>query len=160
MAKEIQTSTFVENILNILSNLPTGLRNQIVKNRLNEFLLFDCDEKKAIIKDILANYGKINNQSLLKLVESWFNSLSELRSDQINSIFYQYLLEISLNPDLMKNFNQDFINSLSKILISFPETKKTKLLHCFFEVVFNMPDPHLFMKVIPPIIIKEGTKTN
>jgi len=126
--KENQASTFVENILNILSNLPAGLRNPIVKNRLNEFLLFDSDEKKGIIKDILSNYGKINNEALLNLIGSWLDSLSELRSYQINSIFYHYLIEISLNPSLLKDFNSDFVNSISKILSSFPEKKRTKRL--------------------------------
>ena len=153
MVKEIQASNFVENILNILSNLPTGLRNPIVKNRLNEFLLFDNDEKKGIIKDILANYGKINNESLLNLTESWLYSLSDLRSDQVNSIFYQYLIEMALNPSLLKDFNSVFVNSLFKILISFPEKKRTKLLYCFFEIILNMPDPPLFIKMIPSRIL-------
>ncbi|HEU5119395.1 MAG TPA: hypothetical protein VFT71_00285 [Candidatus Nitrosocosmicus sp.] len=149
MVNGIHASTFAENILNILSNLPTGLRNPIVKNRLNEFLSFDSDEKKDIIKVILANYGKINHGSLLNLVESWLYSLSELRSDQVNSIFYQYLIEMALNPILLKDFNSDFVNSLSKILNSFPEKKRNKLLYCFFEIILNMPNPQLFIKMIP-----------
>ena len=153
MVKENQASTFVENILNILSNLPPGLRTPIVKNRLNEFLLFDNDEKRGIIKDILANYGKINNQSLLNLIESWFCSLSELRTDQINSIFYQYLLEISLKPTLLQDLNSDLVNSITKVLVSFPEKKRTKLLYCFFEIILNMPNPQLFLKVIPSRIL-------
>ena len=153
MVKENQASTFVENILNILSNLPAGLRTPIVKNRLNEFLLFDNDEKRGIIKDILANYGKINNQSLLNLIESWFCSLSELRTDQINSIFYQYLLEISLKPTLLQDLNSDLVNSITKVLVSFPEKKRTKLLYCFFEIILNMPNPQLFLKVIPSRIL-------
>src|SRR3712207_9584757 len=64
----------------------------------SEFLLFDSDEKKGIIKDILSNYGKINNEALLNLIGSWLDSLSELRSNEINLIFYHYLIEISLNP--------------------------------------------------------------
>ena len=153
MVNEIHASAFAENILNILSNLPTGLRNPIVKNRLNEFLSFDSDEKKDIIKDILTNYGKINHGSLLNLVESWLYSLSELRSDQINSIFYQYLIEMALNPTLLKDFNSDFVNSLSKILNSFPEKKRTKLVYCFFEIILNMPNPQLFIKIIPSRIL-------
>ena len=153
MVKENQASTFVENILNILSNLPAGLRTPIVKNRLNEFLLFDNDEKRGIIKDILANYGKINNQSLLNLIESWFCSLYELRTDQINLIFYQYLLEISLKPTLLQDLNSDLVNSITKVLVSFPEKKRTKLLYCFFEIILNMPNPQLFLKVIPSRIL-------
>jgi hypothetical protein len=151
--KETQASTFVENILNILSNLPTGLRNPIVKNRLNEFLLFDSDEKKDIIKDILSSYSKINNESLLNLIRSWLDSLSELRSNEINLIFYHYLIEISLNPGLLKDFNSDLVNSISRILFSFPEKKRTKLLYCFFETILNMPNPQLFIKVIPQRIL-------
>ena len=153
MEKENQASTFVENILNILSNLPTGLRNPIVKNRLNEFLLFDSNEKKGIIKDILSNYGKINNEALLNLIGSWLDSLSELRSNEINLIFYHYLIEVSLNPGLLKDFNSDLVNSISRILFSFPEKKRTKLLYCFFETILNMPNPQLFIKVIPQRIL-------
>jgi len=154
VVKEIHASTFVENILNILSNLPTGLRNPIVKNRLNEFLLFDDNEKKGIINDILVNYGKINHESLMNLIESWLYSLSELRSDQVNSIFYHYLIEMALNPRLLKDFNSDFVNSLSRILISFPEKKRTTLLYCFFEMILNMPNPQLFRKIIPSRILE------
>lgn len=150
MAREEHASTFVENILNILSNLPPGLRNPIVKNRLNEFLLFDNDEQKIIIRDIFASYSKINSDSLMNLIESWLNSLSEMRSDQINSIFYQYLIEISLNPSLLQEFNSDFINSMSKILISLPEKRRTKILYCFFESILNLPNPSFFTKLIPP----------
>ncbi|GKS61472.1 MAG: hypothetical protein AB7P13_05540 [Candidatus Nitrosocosmicus sp.] len=149
MAKEDQASTFVENILNILSNLPTGLRNPIVKNRLKEFLSFENDERKVIIQDIFANYSKINNESLMNLIESWLNSLSEMRTDQINSIFYQYLIEISLNPSLLDDFKSDFVESISKILISFPEKKRKKLFYCFFEMTLNMPNPRFLIKVIP-----------
>ena len=153
MAKEGRPSTFVENILSILSNLPTGLRNPIVKNRLNEFLSFDDDEKKVIIRDIFANYNKINNESLINLVESWLNSLSEMRIDQINSIFYQYLIEISLNPSLLQDFKSYFIDSISNILISFPEKKRKKLLYCFFETILNMPNPQFFIKIIPSSLL-------
>lgn len=149
MVKEDKASTFVENILNILSNLPTGLRNPIVKNRLKEFLSFENDERKVIIQDIFANYSKINNESLMNLIESWLNSLSEMRTDQINSIFYQYLIEISLNPSLLDDFKSDFVESISKILISFPEKKRKKLLYCFFEMTLNMPKPQFLIKVIP-----------
>lgn len=150
MAREEHASTFVENILNILSKLPSGLRNPIVKNRLNEFLLFDNDEKRVIILDIFASHAKINSDSLMNLIESWLNSLSEMRADQINSIFYHYLIEISLNPSILQDFRPDFINSISKILISLPEKRRTKLLDCFFESILNMPNPHFFTKLIPP----------
>ena len=135
--------------MSILSNLPTGLRNPIVKNRLQEFLSFDDDEKKVIIRDIFANYGKINSDSLMKLIESWLSSLSELKTVQINSIFYHYLIEISLNPSLLHDFKSDFIDSISKILISFPEKKRKKILYCFFEMILNMPNPRFFIKIIP-----------
>jgi len=147
--KEDQASTFVENILSILSTLPTGLRNPIVKNRLNEFISFDNDEKKVIIRDIFANYGKINNESLMNLIESWLYSLSEMRTDQINSVLYQYLIEISLKPSLLHEFNSDFIGSISKILNSFPGKKREKLLYCFFETILNMPNPRFFLNAIP-----------
>ncbi len=154
MVKEKTTSTFVENILIILSNLPTGLREPIIRNRLKEFLMFDDAEKKEIIQNILANYGKINNESILNLIQSWLNSLSEMRTDQINSIFYHYLLEISLKPDFLQNLETDLVNSISKILISFPERKKNKLIYCFFEMILNIPNPRLFTKIIPTGLLK------
>lgn len=110
---------------------------------------FENDERKVIIQDIFANYSKINNESLMNLIESWLNSLSEMRTDQINSIFYQYLIEISLNPSLLDDFKSDFVESISKILISFPEKKRKKLLYCFFEMTLNMPKPQFLIKVIP-----------
>jgi len=152
--EENETSSFVENILIILSNLPTGLRDPIVKNRLNEFLMFDKAEKKEIIQNILKNYDKINNEAILNLMQSWLNSLSEMRPDQINSMFYHYLVEISLKPKFLQNFDAELINSLSKILISFPQMKKDKLLNCFFEMILNIPNPKMFIKILPTSLLK------
>lgn len=152
--EENETSSFVENILIILSNLPMGLRDPIVKNRLNEFLMFDKAEKREIIQNILENYSKINNEAILNLMQSWLNSLSEMRPDQINSMFYHYLVEISLKPKFLQNFDAELINSLSKILISFPQMKKDKLLNCFFETILNIPNPRMFINILPTSLLK------
>ena len=71
MDNENPASSFVENILIILSNLPPGLRSPIIKSRLNEFLTFDTAEKKEIIQNIFANYGKIEDKALLNLFDSF-----------------------------------------------------------------------------------------
>ena len=97
-------SSFVENILIILSNLPPGLRSPIIKSRMNEFLSFDTAEKKEIIQNVFANYGKIENQALLNIFDSWLNSLTEMKSGEISTIFYSYMIEISLNPSLIEYF--------------------------------------------------------
>jgi hypothetical protein len=144
-------SNFVENILIILSNLPPGLRNTIIKKRLNEFNDLDQSEKKEIINNILKNYNKIENLKILSLFDSWLNSLSEMDNSSINSIFYSYLLELYLNPQELKNFNNSFILSLIKVLNDLPSNKRDMLWYCFIEAIMNTPDPKKFIKLIPQI---------
>ena len=149
MDNENPASSFVENILIILSNLPPGLRSPIIKSRLNEFLSFDTAEKKEIIHNVFANYGKIENEALLNIFDSWLNSLAEMESSEINTIFYSYLIEISLNPSLINSFNQNLVASMTSVLDRFPTPKKIKLLDCFFEAIINTPNPKLILRVVP-----------
>ena len=154
MDNENPASSFVENILIILSNLPPGLRSPIIKSRLNEFLTFDTAEKKEIIQNIFANYGKIEDKALLNIFDSWLNSLAEMKSSEISTIFYSYMIEISLNPSLINNFKQDLVISLTGILTRFPTYKKIKLLDCLFESILNTPNPKLIMSVVPPTLLE------
>ena len=142
-------SSFVENILIILSNLPIGLRNTIIKKRLNEFNDFDQPEKKEIINNILKNYGKIERSKILNLFESWLNSLSEMDNSSINSIFNSYLFELYFNPNELKDFDNSFILSLVKLLNDLPENKRDKLWNCFMESILNTPDPKKFINLLP-----------
>jgi len=142
-------SNFVENILIILSNLPPGLRNTIIKKRLNEFNGLDQSEKKEIINNILKNYNKIESFKILSLFDSWLNSLSEMDSSSINSIFHSYLLELYVNPQELKNFDSPFNLSLIKVLNDLPKNKRDKLWYCFMESILNTPDPKKFIKLIP-----------
>ncbi len=153
MDKDNPASSFVENILIILSNLPPGLRSPIIKSRLNEFLSFDTAEKREIIQDVFANYGKIENQALLNVFDSWLNSLADMKSSEINTIFYSYLIELSLNPSLISSFKQDLVTCMINILDGFPSHKKIKLLDCFFESIFNTPNPISIISVVPPTLI-------
>jgi hypothetical protein len=151
---ENPASSFVENILIILSNLPPGLRSPIIKSRLNEFLTFDTAEKKEIIQNIFANYGKIEDKALLNIFDSWLNSLAEMKSSEISTIFYSYMIEISLNPSLINNFKQDLVISLTGILTRFPTYKKIKLLDCLFESILNTPNPKLIVTAIPTNLLE------
>jgi hypothetical protein len=147
-------SSFVENILIILSNLPSGLRSPIIKSRLNEFLSFDPAEKREIILNVFANYGKIDNQALLNIFDSWLNSLADMKSSEISTIFYSYIIEISLNPSLIDSLKQDLVASLTSVLDGLPIHKKIKLLDCFFESVLNTPTPNLILRVLPHNLIE------
>ena len=154
MDNENPASSFVENILIILSNLPPGLRSPIIKSRLNEFLTFDTAEKKEIIQNIFANYGKIEDKALLNIFDSWLNSLAEMKSSEISTIFYSYMIEISLNPSLINNFKQDLVMSMTGILTRFPTYKKIKLLDCLFESILNTPNPKLIVAAIPTNLLE------
>jgi hypothetical protein len=153
MDKHNTSSSFVENILIILSNLPPGLRTPVIKSRLNEFLSFDTIEKKEIIQDVFANYEKIENQALLNVFDSWLNSLADMKSSDINTIFYYYLIEISLHPILIDAFKQTLVVSMISVLDRFPTPKKMKLLDCFFESILNTPDPKLILRIVPPSLL-------
>ncbi len=150
MSKDSE-SNFIENILKILSNLPSGLRTPIIKKRLNEFNDFGQSEKKEIINNILKNYGKIERPKILNLFDSWLNSLSEMDASSIISIFYSYLMELYLNPSELKDFDNSFILSLFKLLNDLPENKRDKLWDCFMESILNTPDPKKFIKLIPSL---------
>ncbi len=154
MDNENPASSFVENILIILSNLPPGLRSPIIKSRLNEFLSFDTAEKKEIIQNVYANYGKIENQALLNIFDSWLNSLTEMESGEISTIFYSYMIEISLNPSLINTFKHDLVISMTSVLTRFPTYKRIKLLDCFFESILNTPNPKLIMRVVPITLLE------
>jgi hypothetical protein len=142
-------SNFVENILIILSNLPSGLRNSIIKNRLNEFNGFDQSEKREIINNILKNHRKIERPKLLNLFDSWLNALYEMDNSSINSIFISYLFELYLNPQELQDLDNSLIFSLVKVLDDLPENKREKLWNCFMESILNTPDPKKFIKLIP-----------
>jgi hypothetical protein len=144
-------SNFVEKILIILSNLPSGLRNSIIKNRLNEFNGFDQPEKREIINNILKNYRKIERSKLLNLFDSWLNSLSEMDNSSVNSIFNSYLFELYLNPQELQEFDNSLIFSLIIVLDGLPENKREKLWNCFMESIINTPDPKKFIKLIPSL---------
>ena len=154
MEKDNNASSFVENILIILSNLPSGLRSPIIKNRLNEFLTFDTAEKKEIIQNVFANYGKIENQALLNIFDSWLNSLADMKSSEISTIFYSYIIEISLNPSLIDSFKKDLVASLISVLDRLSTHKKIKLLDCFFESILNTPNPKLILRVLPSTLLE------
>ncbi|MDQ6722777.1 MAG: hypothetical protein M3Z01_00720 [Thermoproteota archaeon] len=142
-------SSFVENILIILSNLPIGLRNIVIKSRLNEFKDFNQSEKKEIINNILKNYGRIERSKILNLFETWLNCLSEMDNISINSIFNSYLFELYLNPNELKDFDNSFILSLVKLLNDLPQNKREKLWNCFMESILNTPDPKKFINLLP-----------
>ena len=154
MDNDNPASSFVENILIILSNLPPGLRSPIIRSRLNEFLSFDAAEKKEIIQNVFASYGKIENQALLNIFDSWLNSLTDMKSSEISSIFYYYMIEITLNPSLINTFKDDLVISMTSVLTRFPTDKKIKLLDCFFESILNTPNPKLILRVVPPTLLE------
>jgi hypothetical protein len=154
MDNDNPASSYVENILIILSNLPPGLRSPIIRSRLNEFLSFDTAEKKEIIQNVFANYGKIENQALLNIFDSWLHSLTEMKSDEIITIFYSYMIEISLNPSLINTFKQDLVISMTNVLTRFPTYKRIKLLECFFESILNTPNPKLILRVVPSTLLE------
>jgi hypothetical protein len=148
MSKD-SVSNFIENILKILSNLPSGLRTPIIKKRLIEFNDFGQSEKKEIINNILKNYGQIERPKILNLFDSWLNSLSEMDPSSIISIFYSYLMELYLNPSELKDLDNSFILSLFKLFNDLPENKRDKLWDCFMESILNTPNPEKFIKLIP-----------
>ncbi|MDQ4073055.1 MAG: hypothetical protein M3162_01985 [Thermoproteota archaeon] len=151
MNKEPVSADFAENVLVILSNLPSGIRNTIIKSRINEFTELDEVDRREIIKNILANYHKLGRTKILDLFTSWLNALSDMDSRMINSIFNSYLLELSVKPETLEDFDKSFIASLVDILNSLPSGKKDMLWNCFYESVLNTPDPMKFLKLLPPI---------
>jgi hypothetical protein len=142
------TSSFIENILIIVSNLPPEFRNTIIKKRLSEFNNFDQLEKKEVIKNILNNYNKIDKAKVLNLFESWINSLAEMDNSSINDIFNAYLLELYTNPQILDGLDESFILSLYDLFNRIDNNKKDKLWNCFMESISSTPNPERFTKLI------------
>jgi hypothetical protein len=142
-------SSFIENILIIVSNLPPELRKTIIKKRLREFNGFNLSERKEIINNILNNYDKIDRKKILNLFETWIDCLSNMDNSSINSIFYSYLQELCFKPDILNDFDKPFIQSLIESFNKLEANKKTKLWNCFIESISNTPDPNKFIKLIP-----------
>lgn len=149
MKNEIESSEFVENILNILSKLPPGLRTSIMKNRMDEFLSFDSVEKNEIILNIFFYYKKIDVNSLNNLIESWLLNLSRMPNDKICDILYHYLLILSLNPHILENLDNTIIKLLSGKLKCLSINSQSKLKSCLFEMIFSTPYPDNFRRIIP-----------
>jgi hypothetical protein len=149
MSKEPVSSNFVENVLVILSNLPSGIRNTIIKSRINEFTGLDEVDRREIIKNILANYTKLGRPKILDLFTSWLSALSDMDPKMINSVFNSYLLELTIRSETLNDFDKSFIASLVDILNSLPPGKKDVIWTCFYESVLNTPDPAKFLKLLP-----------
>ncbi len=149
MDKDSSVLNFVKNILIILSDLPAGLRNPIIKKRLNEFKTFDISEKREIIRNILESYNKLDESKILNLAESWLGSLAEMDSSDIIMIFNIYLMELYFSSNLKHKIQESFISSLINIVDKLPKNKKDRILTCFFESVLNTPDPKRFLSLIP-----------
>jgi hypothetical protein len=151
---ENESSQFVESILNILSKLPSGLRTSIMKNRMDEFLSFDDEEKNEIVLNIFLNYPKIDEKSLHNLIESWLTNLSTMPNVKINEIFYRYLLTLSTNSSVMENFNGGIINILSRKLERMSIENQRKLKNCVLEMILNTPAPRDLLTLIPKDLMK------
>lgn len=154
MKSDNDSSEFVESILNILAKLPSGLRTSIMKNRMDEFLSFDHDEKNEIVLNIFLNYPKIDEIALDNLIESWLTNLSAMSNGKINEILYHYLLMLSINPSIMESFNKDIIKLLSRKLETLSEEDQAKLKNCVFEMILNTPAPTNLMTLIPEDLMK------
>ncbi|MDR4492119.1 MAG: hypothetical protein AB7V56_05665 [Candidatus Nitrosocosmicus sp.] len=154
MKSNNESSQFVESILNILSKLPFGLRTSIMKNRMDEFLSFDDEEKNEIVLNIFMNYPKIDETSLNNLIDSWLSNLVAMPNGKINELLYRYLLMLSINPAVMENFNKDIINKLSSKLEGMSDDNQTKLKNCVFEMILNTPAPDDLLALIPKDLMR------
>lgn len=149
MNKELVVSDFVENILVILSNLPKGLRNPILKRRIEEFDRFDEVDKTGIIKTILKSYSKLDKSKFLSLFSSWIDSLAEMDSYKINSILISYLMQLYFNEYKLQEFDAGFVLSLMNVVDNLSNDKKLIIWNCFMESIYNTPNPKMFLKLIP-----------
>lgn len=112
---------FAGNIIVNLANLPEFLRKPILKKRMIEFFTLSESEKKEIINNALDAGPTIPFTNFAKLFKTWLEILTGLPEEQRKGLFYEYIFEVSKNPQKLIAFNLD---GILEIFLSLDKDKR------------------------------------
>jgi hypothetical protein len=139
------------NMLQILANLPDFLREQIIRKRLQEFVIFEESDKRETISMALNAASSINDHKLTVLVRTWMDVLSEFDPSTIVLMLRLYCEEISRDQTTIKKLNMD---CLIRAFTALEEVKKQKFIDCLKESMFSIPSRHKIIEIMPSVAIE------
>jgi hypothetical protein len=139
------------NMLQILANLPDFLREQIIRKRLQEFVIFEESDKRETISMALNAASSINEHKLTVLVRTWMDVLSEFDPSTIVLMLRLYCEEISRDQTTIKKLNMD---CLIRAFTALEEVKKQKFIDCLKESMFSIPSRHKIIEIMPSVAIE------
>jgi len=139
------------NMVQILAELPDFLREQIIRKRLQEFVIFEESDKLETISMALNAASSINEHKLTVLVKTWMDVLFEFDPSTIVLMLRMYCEEISKDQTTIEKLNVDCLIRAFKTL---DEVKKRKFIDCLKESMFCIPNGHKIINIMPSAAIE------
>ncbi|HXU94948.1 MAG TPA: hypothetical protein VFP45_00780 [Candidatus Nitrosotalea sp.] len=136
------------NIIVNLAGLPEFLRKPILKKRLTEFFSMNQEDKNEIINNALQAGPTIQFDKFSTLFRTWLEVLSTLSEEQRNTMFSNYINQISSHPEKLIAFNLDGIFEIFMSL----EVEQRKILSATLKSIvdkFDEKDKKKLFLIIP-----------
>jgi hypothetical protein len=136
------------NIIVNLAGLPEFLRKPILKKRLTEFFSMNQEDKNEIINNALQAGPTIQFDKFSTLFRTWLEVLSTLSEEQRNTMFSNYINQISNHPEKLIAFNLDGIFEIFMSL----EVEQRKILSATLKSIvdkFDEKDKKKLFLIIP-----------
>ncbi|MFY9798683.1 MAG: hypothetical protein WAJ93_23595 [Candidatus Nitrosopolaris sp.] len=139
------------NMIQILADLPEFLREQIIRKRLQEFVIFEESDKCETISMALNAASSIEAHKLTVLVKTWMEVLSEFDPSTIVLMLRLYCEEILKDHSTIEKLNMD---CLIRAFMTLNEVKKQKFIDCLKESMFSIPNRHKIIEIMPTAAIE------
>lgn len=124
------------NIIVNLAGLPEFLRKPILKKRLTEFFSMNQEDKNEIINNALQAGPTIQFDKFSTLFKTWLEVLGTLSEEQRNTMFSNYINQISSHPEKLIAFNLDGIFEIFMSL----EAEQRKVLSATLKSIVDKYD--------------------
>lgn len=138
-------------MLQILADLPDFLREQIIRKRLQEFVIFEESDKRETISMALKAASSIDEHKLTVLAKTWMDVLSQFDPITIVLMLRLYCEEISKDQTTVEKLNMD---CLIQAFTTLDEAKKQKFIDCLKESMFCIPNRHKIIDIMPSAAIE------
>ena len=139
---------YAGNIIVNLAGLPEFLRKPILKKRLTEFFSMNQEDKNEIISNALQAGPTIQFDKFSTLFKTWLEILSSLSEEQRNTMFSNYINEITCHPEKLIAFNLD---GIFEIYMSLDTEQRAVLSATLKSIVdrFDEKDKKKLFLIIP-----------
>jgi hypothetical protein len=134
------------NMVQILADLPDFLREQIIRKRLQEFVIFEESDKRETISMALNAASAIEEHKLAVLVKTWMDVLAEFDPSTIVLMLRLYCEEISKDHTTIEKLDMD---CLIQAFTALDEVKKEKFIDCLKESMFSIPNRRKIIEIMP-----------